>query len=183
MASTLRINNLWKCYAAGVRGCSARVWALRGCSLNVQAGERVAIAGRPGSGKSTILQCIAGLRPVDSGRVQCDFASVVYLTGLPVPQVRRPANTLYLIDDIAFMGEREPRQLLDEQFHPSSALIIAARHVTHIAPLVQRIYTLREGRLDMLPRTPVRRVAEPRDVMRLPSFDTRESSGPEIGRA
>ena len=41
MPLALRIENLWKSYAAGVRGCSARVWVLRGCTLHVELGERV----------------------------------------------------------------------------------------------------------------------------------------------
>jgi len=70
MPPALRIDSLWKCYAAGVRGCSARVWVLRGLCLTVHAGERVAIVGGAGAGKSTLAACILGVRTPDFGRVE-----------------------------------------------------------------------------------------------------------------
>ena len=42
---------------------------LDGVSLGLAAGERVGVVGRNGGGKSTLIKVIAGLEPVDSGRV------------------------------------------------------------------------------------------------------------------
>ena len=70
MPPALRVESLWKCYAAGVRGCSARAWVLRGLSLTIEIGERVAIVGGAGSGKTTLAECILGLRAPDVGLIE-----------------------------------------------------------------------------------------------------------------
>ncbi len=46
--------------------------ALAATSLEIRAGERVAIIGRIGSGKSTLLRLLAGLFPPEEGQVQLD---------------------------------------------------------------------------------------------------------------
>lgn len=45
---------------------------LRGVSLEVARGEIIAVIGRSGSGKSTMLRCINGLEPIQGGRIVFD---------------------------------------------------------------------------------------------------------------
>jgi tungstate transport system ATP-binding protein len=46
------------------------VWALKGIELCVQPGERVALVGSNGSGKSSLLRTVHGLLPPDQGRIE-----------------------------------------------------------------------------------------------------------------
>ena len=59
--SIVRVQSLLKRYGAQT--------VLDGVSLEVAAGEVVAIIGRSGSGKSTLLRCLNGLETIDGGSV------------------------------------------------------------------------------------------------------------------
>jgi putrescine transport system ATP-binding protein len=76
-----------------LRGVTRRfgtVTALDGVSLDVAAGEFLALLGGSGSGKSTLLRVVAGFEAVDSGSVHLDGAD---LAG--VPPHRRPVNMMF----------------------------------------------------------------------------------------
>ena len=49
---------------------------LKGVNLNVEKGEIIAILGRSGSGKSTMLRCINGLESIQDGEILVDGAPV-----------------------------------------------------------------------------------------------------------
>ena len=55
---------------------SGPVEALRDISLSIHEGEFVALVGPSGCGKSTLMRAIAGLRPLTSGRIVVDGATV-----------------------------------------------------------------------------------------------------------
>ncbi|MCW2880756.1 MAG: hypothetical protein JWQ95_4856 [Sphaerisporangium sp.] len=62
----LRAEELYRFHRSG----DEEVRALRGVSLEVSAGEVVAVTGPSGSGKSTLLACLAGLDEPDGGAVR-----------------------------------------------------------------------------------------------------------------
>ncbi len=113
-----------------IRELSARygpVVALEAVSLEVRAGEMVALIGANGAGKSTLLRTITGLMPPAGGQVRLDGRD---LTGRPpeqilragialVPERRRVFGDLTVLDNLLLGGYalprgREFRRRLDE---------------------------------------------------------------------
>jgi NitT/TauT family transport system ATP-binding protein len=78
-AQGLRLEAVGKAFS----GIGTAVQALSSVSLDVSAGEFVAIVGPSGCGKSTLLQIAAGLLPSSSGRVLFDGVPV----SAPPPQL------------------------------------------------------------------------------------------------
>jgi len=68
----LNIRDLTKSY----RSAGEQISVLRGVSLDVAAGERVALSGESGSGKSTLLHLIAGLDAADAGDIRLNGETV-----------------------------------------------------------------------------------------------------------
>ena len=63
--------------------------------LAVKAGEFVAILGESGVGKSTLLNCIAGLDRIDSGTVR--------IAGVDVPSLAEPAQAAFRREQLGFV--------------------------------------------------------------------------------
>jgi putative ABC transport system ATP-binding protein len=89
--STLELDGVVKCY----RGAGEDICAVDGVSLQVQAGEMVAIQGPSGSGKTTLLLLIAALLTPEQGAIR--FAGRD-LSGFSEDQVSD-----YLMNDVGFV--------------------------------------------------------------------------------
>jgi putative ABC transport system ATP-binding protein len=68
----IRFDHVTRVYTMGQR----KLYALREVSLDIAAGEFVAIVGPSGSGKSTLLNLISGIDKPDTGRVIVDGAEI-----------------------------------------------------------------------------------------------------------
>ncbi|HKE15871.1 MAG TPA: ABC transporter ATP-binding protein [Kofleriaceae bacterium] len=64
--TVVRLRDIHKAYGSG----AARTEVLRGVSLDIRAGEVVALVGQSGSGKSTLLNIVGGLDTAEQGSVE-----------------------------------------------------------------------------------------------------------------
>ncbi|MGB2711022.1 MAG: ATP-binding cassette domain-containing protein [Conexibacter sp.] len=77
----LSLDRVSKRFAHGQRGVRERI-ALRNVSLELDAGELVAVLGRRRSGRTTLLQVAAGLEPPSEGQVRFAGAALGQLLGV-----------------------------------------------------------------------------------------------------
>ena len=77
----LRLDNVTKRFGARV--------VLNAVSLEVAAGEYIAVLGDSGIGKSTLLNVVAGLEPVDSGRIRFEESEITALGDDALTLLRR----------------------------------------------------------------------------------------------
>ena len=81
----VKVRDLVKVYRTG----KIEVQALRGLSMDVKAGELIAIIGPSGSGKTTLLNIVGGLDTATAGAVQVGDTSVTALSVTQLVNYRR----------------------------------------------------------------------------------------------
>ncbi|MDY3985098.1 ABC transporter ATP-binding protein [Dysosmobacter sp.] len=72
----LEIKNVWKIFNAGTVNEKR---ALRGVSLTLNDGDFVTVIGGNGAGKSTMLNAVAGVWPIDAGTISIDGTDITRL--------------------------------------------------------------------------------------------------------
>jgi ABC-type polysaccharide/polyol phosphate transport system ATPase subunit len=92
-----------------------RVEALRGVSLEIEAGEFFGVVGRNGSGKSTLLRCLAGIYPIDAGELEVNGRVAPFIDlGLGF-NTELPARDNVMINAVILgMTPREARRRFDQ---------------------------------------------------------------------
>lgn len=89
----LRADNLGISYA-GTAGVPPEP-VLTGLNLSMRAGEKVAMIGRSGSGKTTFLHACAGLLPPGTGSLAGSLAGSLEIAGHPLLQLNEQARTRF----------------------------------------------------------------------------------------
>ena len=174
----LLMEDVHKAIAAGVPGCAARVRVLSGVSLRVATGEIVAVVGAPGTGKSLLLRCAAGLARCDEGRVRWNssvaphagrgYARAADLAG-PGVRARLERAPLVLIDDA---DSGAALSMVAGWRDAGAAVVVTGRDAARFAAAGARVLELCGGRLSALPMQAapasrrLARVAEERSALR-----------------
>ncbi|MET8409829.1 ABC transporter ATP-binding protein [Streptomyces sp. NPDC005195] len=83
--TAVRVESVHHVYGGG----AAAVHALRGVSLEVRRGECVVLRGRPGAGRSTLLNVVGGLDEPDAGRITVDGLEPASLDENTLLELRR----------------------------------------------------------------------------------------------
>jgi ABC-type multidrug transport system ATPase subunit len=147
MPIVLRAHTLWKSYAAGVMGCSARVWVLRGASLHLHEGECLAVLGARGAGTTTLLHCLAGLRRPDAGCVESEMPALLLETRHVVNEPL-PGRRVLLVDDGFDPRRRSARPPIARGCAANArATIIATHELSRVRGVADRILLLHHGGL------------------------------------
>ena len=82
----IEVKNLDKSYV--------KLHVLKGVSLNVQKGEKIAIIGPSGSGKSTFLRCLNLLETPDSGTINFEGTDIT-AKGTDINKIRQKMNMVF----------------------------------------------------------------------------------------
>jgi branched-chain amino acid transport system ATP-binding protein len=133
---------------------------LRGVSLDIPAGELIALVGRNGAGKTTTLKSIMGLMPVTGGTIQLDGADL-----LSVPGHRRAALGIgYMPEDRRLVG---PLTVEDNILMPvwASRLQGGAERLAHIYAHMPEVAAMSRRRASALSGGQQKLVALARAVM------------------
>ena len=140
MTVVLRLDRVTRVHGEG----ETAVHALRGISLDVRAGELIAVMGQSGSGKSTLLTCAGGLDTPSSGEVSIEGAPLSSLSRKGLAALRRQ-SVGYVFQDFnlipaltAAENVALPRELDGVRMRQARALALQALESVGVAELADR---------------------------------------------
>ena len=140
MTVVLRLDRLTRVHGEG----ETAVHALRGISLDVRAGELIAVMGQSGSGKSTLLTCAGGLDTPTSGEVSIEGTPLSSLSRRGLAALRRQ-SVGYVFQDFnlipaltAAENVALPRELDGVRMRHARALALRALDSVGVADLADR---------------------------------------------
>ncbi len=123
----------------------AKVFALRGLSLEMERGDFIAVMGPSGCGKSTLLQLCGAMDRADSGLLQLDGKDVLALDDLALTKLRRERigfvfqffnllPTLSVLENIAMplLLARVPEKAAFEKAQSLAARVGIAHRLNHM---------------------------------------------------
>jgi ABC-2 type transport system ATP-binding protein len=115
--------------------------ALADVAFEVRAGEILGLIGPNGAGKTTLLEAVAGLVPVDAGRIAW--------CGAPLPPARRRDVIFYLPDGIRPYGDQPVARVLaffaGVYRQPSDRVAATVAALELDAVLGKRVHSLSKG--------------------------------------
>jgi homopolymeric O-antigen transport system ATP-binding protein len=120
----LELENVWKRYRLGGRGglwsalrarSTNELWALRGVTMQLDAGESVGLIGHNGAGKTTLLKLVAGITRPTRGNVRTagHLASLINLGAGFHPELSGREN-IYLNGVILGLSRGEVRKRFND---------------------------------------------------------------------
>lgn len=119
----------------------SKAQALNAVSFSVQRGEVVCVVGPPGSGKSTLIECLAGLQEPDTGHIE--------ILGTAVgPGRRLPVGLAVILSDEGLPGRMKVAEalVLFSRLHNTRGLPSRLLDLLDIEPLLSRRFeALTEG--------------------------------------
>ncbi len=127
----------------GVRAGYGPVDVVRGVDLQVKEGEVVALLGRNGMGKSTLLKALMGVLPVRSGDVYIFDRTV---RGWPSHRIAR-FGAAYAPQDSALFTELTVRENLELTLPAGQKLEGSAKRIFDLFPILEERLTQRAGTL------------------------------------
>ena len=140
MTVVLRLDRVTRVHGEG----ETAVHALRGISLDVLAGELIAVMGQSGSGKSTLLTCAGGLDTPTSGEVSIEGTPLSSLSRRGLAALRRQ-SVGYVFQDFnlipaltAAENVALPRELDGVRMRQARALALQALESVGVADLADR---------------------------------------------